>query len=68
VWSKFLHLAVDACLVSTLLAGVKRTTGIQQIANKDIRQYVEQYLQLGEWLFDSSIVLLSATPYFERKQ
>lgn len=31
MWSKLLHLTVDAVLVSTILAGVKRITGLQQV-------------------------------------
>ncbi|CDH51208.1 predicted protein [Lichtheimia corymbifera JMRC:FSU:9682] len=70
MWSKFLHLTVDAMLVSTILAGVKRTAGLQpavsKIPNKDIRGYVEKYLELGEWIFDSTLILMNSSSYFEK--
>ncbi|KAI8139961.1 DUF1748-domain-containing protein, partial [Fennellomyces sp. T-0311] len=68
---KWVHVAVDAVLVSTFLAGVKRTTGLQpavsRIQNKEIRGYVESYLNIGEYVLDTAIVIMNNSPYFERK-
>ncbi|KAI9276920.1 hypothetical protein BDA99DRAFT_554865 [Phascolomyces articulosus] len=72
MWSKLLHVTVDAVLVSTLLAGVKRTTGLQpaihKIQNKEIRGYLESYLNVGEYVLDSAILIMNNSSYFERKQ
>ncbi|KAF7724492.1 hypothetical protein EC973_000942 [Apophysomyces ossiformis] len=70
--SRVLHLAVDAALISTILAGIKRTTGLQpavkKIENKEIRGYFEKYLAVGEWILDTTIVLMSNSSYFERRR
>ncbi|KAG0177106.1 hypothetical protein DFQ28_006321 [Apophysomyces sp. BC1034] len=72
MFSRVLHLAADAVLISTILAGIKRTTGLQpavsKIENKEVRGYFEKYLSVGEWLLDTTIVLMSNSSYFERKR
>ncbi|KAG2228219.1 hypothetical protein INT45_011011 [Circinella minor] len=72
MWNKLLHVTVDAILVSTFLAGVKRTTGLQpainKIQNKEIRGYLESYLNFGEYVLDSAILIMNNSSYFERKQ
>lgn len=40
---------------------------MSKIQNKDIRGYIEKYLEVGEWVLDTSIVLMNHSPYFERK-
>ncbi|ORZ01153.1 DUF1748-domain-containing protein [Syncephalastrum racemosum] len=71
MWSKLLHLTVDAVLVSAVLAGVKRNTGLQpavsKVQNKEIRGYLEKYLDMGEWLLDTTILVMNNSSYFERK-
>ncbi|KAI9320395.1 hypothetical protein BX666DRAFT_1907610 [Dichotomocladium elegans] len=71
MWGRLLHLTADALLVSTILAGIRRTTGlsptISKIENETMRGYVEQYLSLGERVLDTTIVLLSSSSYFEKK-
>ncbi|KAI8338633.1 hypothetical protein BC941DRAFT_423437 [Chlamydoabsidia padenii] len=71
MWGKLVHLTADAVLVSTVLAGVKRNTGLQpkttMIENEDIRGYVQKYLNVGEWVLDNSIVYMNNSSYFERK-
>ncbi|KAF8631211.1 hypothetical protein AX15_002542 [Amanita polypyramis BW_CC] len=61
MFGKLVHLAIDAFLISAFLAGVKRTTGLtpalSQIANKDIRQLMRSYLEMGEYVFDFAIVI-----------
>ncbi|ORZ19588.1 hypothetical protein BCR42DRAFT_410069 [Absidia repens] len=71
MWGKLAHLTADAVLVSTVLAGIKRNTGLQPktsaIENEDIRSYIQKYLNVGEWVLDNSIVYLNNSDYFERK-
>ncbi|SAM05844.1 hypothetical protein [Absidia glauca] len=71
MWGKLIHLTADAVLVSAVLAGVKRNTGLQpkttMIENEDIRSYVQKYLNVGEWVLDNSIVYMNNSTYFERK-
>jgi len=66
------HFAIDALLVSALLAGVRRSTGLtpalSQVPNKDVRQLLRTYLELGEYAFDFAIVFFGRSSSFERKQ
>lgn len=39
-----------------------------KIENEDIRKYVDKYLDIGEWVVDSSVVFMNNSPYFERKR
>ncbi|KAI8067063.1 hypothetical protein BC940DRAFT_301217 [Gongronella butleri] len=68
---RILHLTADAVLISTVLAGVKRNTGLQpkisSIDNEEVRSYVQKYLNVGEWVMDNSIVYMNNSSYFERK-
>ncbi|KAI8079782.1 uncharacterized protein BX664DRAFT_341442 [Halteromyces radiatus] len=72
MWSRVLHFAADAVLVSVILASVKRSTGItpavSKIKHKGLRSYVEQYLNMGEYILDASILYLSHSSYFERRR
>ncbi|KAI7907569.1 uncharacterized protein BX663DRAFT_491343 [Cokeromyces recurvatus] len=72
MWGRLFHLTADAVLISTVLAGIKRNSGLQpatsKIENEDVRKYVEQYLRIGDWVIDSSLVYMNNSPYFERKQ
>ncbi|KZO93238.1 DUF1748-domain-containing protein [Calocera viscosa TUFC12733] len=49
---KLFHYAFDAVLLSAFLAGVRRSTGLTPalalVPNKDIRQLLRSYLELGE--------------------
>ncbi|KNZ71714.1 hypothetical protein J132_07475, partial [Termitomyces sp. J132] len=55
------HLGFDALLISAFLAGIRRTTSLTpalgQIPNKDVRQLLRSYLELGEYIFDFAIVI-----------
>ncbi|KAF9430713.1 hypothetical protein BGZ94_004704 [Podila epigama] len=70
--SKFVHYAADAVLVSAVLAGIKRSTGLsvatQKIESNDVRGYVEKYLSVGEWVVDQGSAFMAASQYFERKR
>ncbi|CAO3635156.1 hypothetical protein BJ944DRAFT_269717 [Cunninghamella echinulata] len=71
MWGKLVHYTADAVLVSAVLAGIKRNTGLEPklstIENEDIRSYVQKYLNVGDWVLDNSLVYLSNSKYFERK-
>lgn len=38
-----------------------------KIENEEIRKYVNKYLDIGEWVIDSSVVFMNNSSYFERK-
>jgi hypothetical protein len=69
---KLLHLGFDALLISAFLAGVKRTTGLtpalSQVPNKDVRQLLRSYLELGEYVFDFAVVIFGRSSSFERRR
>ncbi|KAL1922486.1 uncharacterized protein VTP21DRAFT_10025 [Calcarisporiella thermophila] len=69
---RLLHFAVDATLVSTALAGVKRSTGLsiatEKIENEDVRYALEKFLKFGERTLDVGISFIGNSEYFERKQ
>ncbi|PFH52545.1 hypothetical protein AMATHDRAFT_1948 [Amanita thiersii Skay4041] len=64
---KLVHLAFDALLVSAFLAGVRRTT-VNQVHNKDIRQLLRSYLEVGEYVFDFAVVIFGRSASFERRR
>ncbi|KAG7445910.1 DUF1748-domain-containing protein [Guyanagaster necrorhizus] len=67
---KLVHLGIDAIIISAFLAGVKRTTGLTpalgQVPNKDIRQLLRSYLEMGEYTFDFAVVMFGRSSSFER--
>lgn len=72
MFGKLIHLGVDAVLVSALLAGVRRSTGLTPalavIPNKDFRKWFKNYLELGEYAFDFAVVFFGRSSYFERQR
>ena len=50
---RLLHYAADALMVSTILAGIKQTSGITpditQVSEPNVRQAVYYYLSAGRW-------------------
>lgn len=68
---KLVHLGIDALLLSALLAGIRRSTGLtpkmSAVPNKDIRQLLRSYLECGEYVFDFAVVILGRSESFERK-
>lgn len=40
----------------------------EKIENEEIRKYVNKYLDIGEWVIDSSVVFMNNSSYFERKK
>ncbi|KAG2742597.1 DUF1748-domain-containing protein [Suillus brevipes Sb2] len=55
------HLGLDALIISAFLAGIRRSTGLtpalSQVPNKDIRQLLRSYLEVGEYAFDFAVVI-----------
>ncbi|CAJ2499741.1 Uu.00g025940.m01.CDS01 [Anthostomella pinea] len=78
LWGKLgrlTHYAVDAVLISTILAGMRRSTGLtlksEQIAgenNKEVNKWVGKYLSVGEWVMDTSVAFAGSSGFFERKR
>lgn len=70
VVGRLLHYAGDALLVSTVLAGIKRQTGlqpdIQRISEPTTRGLLEKYLGFGEFVFDSSVAAARASSLFQK--
>ncbi|KAI8876926.1 DUF1748-domain-containing protein [Backusella circina FSU 941] len=70
MFNKVAHLAFDAILITTVLAGIKRSTGLEaattKIENKTVREYVDKYLGFGEWMFDMTAVYLQHSSYFKK--
>ncbi|KAF5333739.1 hypothetical protein D9611_002352 [Ephemerocybe angulata] len=68
---KLVHIGFDALLISALLAGIKRTTGLtpalHQVPNKDIRKVMRSWLEFGEYIFDFAVVVMGRSSSFERK-
>ncbi|KAK3832633.1 MAG: hypothetical protein JOS17DRAFT_742308 [Linnemannia elongata] len=69
---KLAHYAADAILVSAVIAGIKRSTGLsvatEKIESSDVRSYVEKYLSVGEVVIDQTAAFMSTSSYFERKR
>ncbi|KAG0239209.1 hypothetical protein B0O80DRAFT_461316 [Mortierella sp. GBAus27b] len=69
---KLFHYATDAILISVILAGIKRSTGLtvasNRIESQDVRSAVDKYLGIGEWVLDQGIIFLSSSKYFERRR
>ncbi|KAF3017807.1 hypothetical protein E8E14_010191 [Neopestalotiopsis sp. 37M] len=75
LWGKLgrlTHYAVDAVLISTILAGMRRSTGLtfqsKQIGgdNADTNKWIEKYLGVGEWVMDQSVAIAGSSPWFKR--
>ncbi|KAI9051812.1 hypothetical protein LZ554_004075 [Drepanopeziza brunnea f. sp. 'monogermtubi'] len=73
VLGRLTHYAFDAVLISTILAGMKRSTGLtfkkdSITENKDINGWIEKYLGVGEWVMDTSVAFAGSSGWFERKR
>jgi len=71
MFGTLIHVGIDALIVSAFLAGVKRNTGLtpalHQVPNKDLRQLLRSYLEIGEYIFDFAVVFFGRSSSFERK-
>ncbi|KAI9575016.1 DUF1748-domain-containing protein [Boletus coccyginus] len=72
MFGSLFRLAIDALLLSAFLAGIKRSTSLtpalSQVPNKDVRQLLRTYLELGEYVFDFAVVIFGRSSSFERRQ
>lgn len=70
VLGRFVHYAGDAVLISTVLAGIKRQTGlrpdIDRITEPTTKGVLEKYLGVGEFIFDTTVAAARASSYFQR--
>ncbi|KAI3614679.1 hypothetical protein GLX27_004397 [Malassezia furfur] len=70
MFGRVMHLVVDAMLISVVLSGIKRNTGLTlslaRIPNRDLRKFFSAYLEAGEWLMDFTVVILGRSRSFER--
>ncbi|PVU91074.1 hypothetical protein BB561_004573 [Smittium simulii] len=71
-FSKTLHVAIDALLVSTSLAGIKSSTGWAfkyhtLTEDKNIQKYIQNYLYCGEYTLDQAAKLMQKYPDFFEK-
>ncbi|KAK0539272.1 hypothetical protein OC834_000123 [Tilletia horrida] len=66
--SRLFHYAADAVMVSTILAGVKRTSGLSpdltKIPEGTPRDVTGKFLGFGEFTFDSLMAAAHASSYF----
>ncbi|EIM91418.1 DUF1748-domain-containing protein [Stereum hirsutum FP-91666 SS1] len=67
---RLVHYTIDAALLSTLLAGVRRSSGFtprtDNITEPSIRSAVEKYLGFGESVFDMVQGTAVNSSYFKR--
>ncbi|KAL6849705.1 hypothetical protein ACO1O0_009248 [Amphichorda felina] len=77
LWSKvgrLTHYAFDAVLISTILAGMKRSTGLtpsfktDRVSgdNKEMSKWIDKYLGVGEWVMDQSVAIAGTSGFFDR--
>ncbi|KAJ7052516.1 hypothetical protein C8F01DRAFT_569483 [Mycena amicta] len=67
---RIVHYAFDAVLLSTLAAGVRRSSGFTpdaaSISEPSLRSLAERYLGLGESIFDMIQATAVNSSYFRR--
>ncbi|KAH9892186.1 hypothetical protein F4778DRAFT_751156 [Xylariomycetidae sp. FL2044] len=77
LWGKLgrlTHYAFDAVLISTIIAGMRRSTGLtfqkDRIGgeNKEMNKWVEKYLNVGEWVMDQSVAVAGTSSFFQRSR
>ncbi|KAH8089619.1 hypothetical protein HD553DRAFT_304395 [Filobasidium floriforme] len=70
LFGKLFHVGFDAILITALLAGIKRNTGLtvalEQVPNKEFRKLIQNYLEVGEYTFDFVVVFLGRSSSFKR--
>ncbi|VEU24380.1 DEKNAAC105681 [Brettanomyces naardenensis] len=68
---KLIHYAVDLTLLTAVLAGVKKSSGVEPnvdlIKQQDLNKYTKKYLELGDTLFDKAVDWMGQSSYFVRK-
>ncbi|CAG89860.1 DEHA2F25410p [Debaryomyces hansenii CBS767] len=68
---KVAHYSFDLVLISIILAGIHRNTGLvfdtSNLSSVDVRRWFGNYLAFGERCYDSSVSLLKMSGYFRQK-
>ncbi|KAJ7219956.1 hypothetical protein GGX14DRAFT_7831 [Mycena pura] len=68
--ARIFHYAFDAILISTLAAGVRRSSGFTpnsaSISDPTLRSLAERYLGVGESIFDMIQATAVNSTYFKR--
>ncbi|KAG8845474.1 hypothetical protein FRB96_002492 [Tulasnella sp. 330] len=71
VLGRLTHYAVDAVLLSTVLAGIKRSSGFEvntaSISDDSFRSIADKYLGVGESIFDFAQGYAVNSAYWKRK-
>ncbi|KAF8736582.1 hypothetical protein AX14_014318 [Amanita brunnescens Koide BX004] len=71
VLGRLAHYALDAVLLSTVVAGVRRSSGFAPdtslINDPSIRSLAERYLGVGDSVFDMIQAIAVNSPYCTRK-
>ncbi|KAF9523545.1 hypothetical protein CPB83DRAFT_862688 [Crepidotus variabilis] len=70
VLGRLVHYTVDAVLLSTVLAGVKRSSGFgpdaEKISDPTARSVAEKFLGVGDTIFDMIQATAVNSSYFKR--
>lgn len=65
---RLVHYAADALMVSTILAGVKHSTGTTldttKVTEPNVRSAVQYYLSAGEFLFNRAVSFAQGSQFF----
>lgn len=65
------HYIVDLVLISVVLAGVHRNTGLvfdtSRLSSVDFRTWFGKYLAVGEFCYDRLVSLLRISGYFKQR-
>lgn len=69
--SKLAHYSFDLVLISIILAGIHRNTGLvfdtSHFSSVDFRRWFGSYLSFGEGCYDRTVSLLKYSGYFKQK-
>jgi hypothetical protein len=64
---RIVHYAIDLVLISMVLAGVRRATGLQLLySHSDLKKYIARYLSFGEMMFDKFTSVCEMSGWFGR--
>jgi len=65
---RLVHYAADALMVSTIIAGVKRSSGVTidttRVSEPNMRNALQYYLAAGEYVFDKTLSIAQSSQYF----
>ncbi|KAK9685138.1 hypothetical protein K7432_015613 [Basidiobolus ranarum] len=69
--TRIVHYAIDAALVSTVLAGIKHSTGLtlalDKIENTTVRSTIATYLSIGDYCFDKVVETLKSSGFSKKE-